>query len=34
MKAYESYLSGKMDPFSLPRDRIEATLSGVRRLNT
>ena len=34
MKAYESYLSGIMEPFALQRDRIEVTLSGVRQLNS
>ena len=34
MKAYESYLSGVMEPFALQRDRIDVTLSGVRQLSS
>lgn len=33
MKAYESYLSGTMEPFTLPRDRIAATMNGLRQYN-
>lgn len=33
MAAYESYLMGRMEPFALPKTRIEATLREVRKIN-
>jgi len=32
MKAYDDYLSGRLEPFTLPREKIEESLSRLKRL--